>query len=92
MNAKAHKRIFWFSVIAFVFLVIFLPGYSKLQELKDKNKDLEARIEEVKSENALLENEISRIQQNPIYQEEIIREKLGVVRKGEVIYKIEPEE
>jgi cell division protein FtsB len=92
MNPNTQKRIFWFLGILFVILAIFLPGYTKLQELKDRNRDLEARIKEIKVKNALLESEILRIQQDPVYQEEIIREKLGVVRKGEVIYKIEPEE
>jgi cell division protein FtsB len=86
------KRIFRFLAIIFVILIIFLPGYTKLQELKEKNKELQEKICEIESENALLEDGISRIQQDPVYQEEIIREKLGVVRKGEVVYKIEPEE
>ncbi len=75
-----------------VILFIFLPGYTKLQELKDRNRYLQEKISEVKSENSLLENEIARIQQDPVYQEEIIRERLGVVRKGEILYKIEPQE
>ncbi len=76
----------------FVILILFLPGYTKLQELKDKNRDLEARINKVEVENTLLEDEILRIQQDPVYQEEIIREKLGVVRKGEIVYKLESKE
>ncbi len=91
MNPDTRKKAIWFLVILFVILAIFLPGYTKLQELRERNKDLEAKIREVKVKNALLESEILRIQQDPVYQEEIIREKLGVVRKGEVIYKIEPE-
>ena len=91
LNSK-KKRILQFLGVILIVLIIFLPGYTKLQELKDKNRDLEVRINKIKLENSLLKNEIMRIQQDPIYQEEIIREKLGVVRKGEVIYKIEPEE
>ncbi|MFH1577540.1 MAG: septum formation initiator family protein [Candidatus Omnitrophota bacterium] len=85
------KKIFLFCGVIALILFIFLPGYSKLQELKDKNSDLEAKIDKIKSENNLLKDQILRIQEDPVYQEEIIREKLGVVRKGEVIYKIEPE-
>ena len=92
MNSKTRKRLFWLAIIAFVFLIIFLPGYTKLQELKDKNRELEVKIDKIKLESSLLEDEILRIQEDPVYQEEVIREKLGVVRKGEVIYKIEPEE
>jgi cell division protein FtsB len=87
-----RKRVFWVSGIALVILIIFLPGYTKLQELKDKNRDLETKISNLKLENSRLEEEILRIQHDPVYQEEVMREKLGVVRKGEVIYKIEPEE
>ena len=83
------KRICWFFGLALVVLIIFLPPYTKLQELKDKNRELEAKIIKVKLENAVLKNELRRIKKDPVYQEEIIREKLGVVRKGEVIYKIE---
>ena len=87
-----YMRLFQLLGIIIVILIIFLPGYTKLQELKERNRDLEERISKIKLENSLLKNEISRLQQDPTYQEEIIREKLGVVRKGEVIYKIDPEE
>ena len=87
-----YKALFCFLGIILVILIIFLPGYTKLQELKDRNRDLQARINNIDSENTLLTDEILRIQQDPVYQEEIVRERLGVVRKGEVIYKIEPGE
>ena len=83
------KRICWFFGLVLVVLIIFLPRYTKLQELKDKNRELEAKINKVKLENAVLENELRRIRKDPVYQEEIIRDKFGVVRKGEVVYKIE---
>ncbi|MFH1678847.1 MAG: septum formation initiator family protein [Candidatus Omnitrophota bacterium] len=86
------NKIYWvFGAIIFI-LIIFLPGYTKLQELKDKKKDLEAKISKVELENNLFKDEILRIQRDPVYQEDIIRQKFGVVRKGEVVYKIEPEE
>ena len=91
-SLKRKRMLIFFLGIMLIILIIFLPGYTKLQELKDRNEELKAKINEVKLENTHLENEILRIQQDPIYREEIIRDKLGVVRKGEVIYKIEPEE
>lgn len=83
------KRIYWFFGLALVISIIFLPRYTKLQELKERNKELEEEIEKVRLENALLEDKLARIKEDPVYQEEIIREKLGVVRKGEVVYKLE---
>ena len=79
-----------FGIVIFL-LIIFLPGYTKLQELKDKNKDLETKIKYLNVENALLQKEIKRIESDPIYQEKIAREKMGVVRKGEIPIKIIPE-
>mgnify|MGYP001562249216 FL=1 len=79
-----------FGIVIFL-LIIFLPGYTKLQELKDRNKDLEMKIKYLNIENALLQQEIKRIESDPIYQEKIAREKMGVVRKGEVPIKIIPE-
>jgi len=85
------KKVFWFVGIIFVLLILFLPGYTKYQDLKDRIGELGLEIDNAKLENNTLEGEISRIQEDPVYQEEIIRQKLGVVRKGEVVYKIESE-
>ena len=82
------RKTFWFLGIIIVLLIIFFPAYSKIQELRDRNRDLDARIKKVELENRRLKQEISRIQDDPIYQEEVVREKFGVVRKGEVVYKI----
>jgi len=73
-------------------LIIFLPGYTKLQELRDKNRDLENKIKRLAIENALLQEEIVRIENDPVYQEKIARDKMGVVRKGEIPIKIVPQE
>lgn len=69
-------------------LILFLPGYTKLQELRDKNRQLEDNIKKLHVENALLEQELARLQNDPLYQERIAREKMGVVRKGEIPFKI----
>jgi len=86
------KKAFWIFGITIFLLIVFLPGYTKLQELRDKNRDLEKKIKELHIENALLQQEMGRIEKDPVYQEKIVREKMGVVRKGEVPIKIIPEE
>lgn len=85
------RRAFWILGVAVFLLVVFLPGYTKLQELKDRNRELEARIKKYRIENSLLEEELRLTKDDPLYQEKIVREKLGVVRKGEVPIKILPE-
>lgn len=84
------KKLFsTFGIVVFL-LIIFLPGYTKLQELRDKNQDLEMKIKYLNVENALLQQELKRIENDSVYQEKIARERMGVVRKGEIPIKIVP--
>jgi len=82
------KKAFWLFSFAILLLIIFLPGYTKLQELRDKNRDMEKNIKKLNIENSLLQKELLRIENDPVYQEKIAREKMGVVRKGEIPFKI----
>ena len=84
------KKAFWLFGLAVFLLIIFLPGYTKLQELGDRNKDLELKIKSLNIDNALLQQELNRVENDPVYQEKIVRQKLGVVRKGEIPVKIIP--
>ena len=84
------RKAFWLFGVAVFLLIIFLPGYTKLQELRDRNRDLETRIRQLNVENALLQQELERAENDPLYQEKIAREKMGVVRKGEIPVKIIP--
>ena len=86
------RKAFWLFGIAVLMLVIFLPGYTKLQALREKNRQFETKIKKLIIENSLLQQELSKIQNDPVYQEKIAREKMGVVRKGEVPIKIVPQE
>jgi cell division protein FtsB len=86
------RKAFWLFGIAFLLLIMFLPGYTKLQELRDRYRDSEVRIRELSIENKILQQELKRIENDPIYQEKIAREKLGIVRKGEVPVKMVPKE
>jgi len=85
------KKSFWFFGVVVFILVLFIPGFSKLQGLRDKNVDFENKIKRLYIENALLQQELRRIESDPVYQERIAREKMGVVRKGEIPIKIIPE-
>ena len=90
MLSKLRKA-FWLFGISVFLLVLFFPGYTKLQQLRDKNRELEIKLRKVNVDNALLAQELERIQNDPVYQERIAREKMGVVRKGEIPIKIVPD-
>ena len=85
------KKATWLFTIAFIILIIFLPGYTKLQNLRQKNRELEAKIEELKQENLALKEKEQLLKTDPFYLEKVAREKMGVAREGEVIYRIAEE-
>ncbi len=82
------RKSLWLFSFAVLLLIIFLPGYIKLQESRVKNRKLEEKFRQLAIENSLLQEELRRIQNDPLYQEKIVRDKMGVVRKGEIPIKI----
>ena len=83
----AKKRLIYTAIAVFVFGAIFLPGFSKLQELKEENRNLGKRVEILKRANKELREEKERLENDPTYIEKVAREKLGMARKGEIILK-----
>ena len=77
-----------FLLLAGLFLVIFFPGYAKGQELRQKNKDLEENAKRLQAENLKLSEEKERLEKDPEYLERVGREKWGIIKKGEVVYKV----
>ena len=85
------KKATWLFTIALIVFIIFLPGYTKLQDLKQKNRELETSIQELQKENVSLKEKKELLESDPFYLEKVAREKMGVTREGEVIYKITEE-
>lgn len=73
-------------------LIIFFPGYAKIQEMRQKNRKLESDIKRLKAENIALSLEKEKLETDPNYLEQVAREKLGIVKKGETVYRLVPEE
>jgi len=70
---------------------IYAPGLIKLQRLRARKCELEREVELLRESNWKLEREKESLEHDPIYIEKMIRQKLGVARPGETIYKIVPE-
>ncbi len=81
---------FWLLVLTFLTLFIFIPSYARLQDLKQKNLGYQRKITELTKINAQLIEERRLLEHDPVYIEKVAREKMGLVREGEVVYKIEP--
>ena len=83
--AKKGLTKFWlvFAVIA----VIFLPPFAKYQALRYKNSKLGRDLKDLKKEVSKLEVDKRRLETDITYIEGKAREKIGVVRKGEIVMK-----
>jgi cell division protein FtsB len=76
--------------ISFFFADMGLRNYAGMMK---HAKQLEREIRELERINADLRKDMYRIQHDPIRIEELARERLGLVKKGETVYQIvqEPE-
>ncbi|MBP9854596.1 MAG: septum formation initiator family protein [Candidatus Omnitrophica bacterium] len=84
------KNAFILFAVAFFILLLFLPTFSQKQLLQEKNRQYLKEIYELKRQNAELTEERRKLEDDPVYLEKVAREKMGLVRDGEVIYRISP--
>lgn len=73
-------------------IVIYLPGLIEIQELRSKRDELHSEVKRLRAENASLAREKELLGKDIGYVERVARRKMGVVRKGEVPYKVIVEE
>jgi cell division protein FtsB len=83
-----RKKITVYAAVLFaVLVVVFLPGYSEVQKLREENDQLQRRIKLLEKHNGVLKDELSKMEEDRGYVEKKAREKLGIIEKGEVVYK-----
>jgi cell division protein FtsB len=73
-------------------IIMFAPGHIRLQELRQKNKELLEQIDRLKHENQDLASQARRLKEDPFYIEKRARDKMGIGKEGEVRYKVVYEE
>jgi cell division protein FtsB len=81
--------LFLFVVLAAVF-VLYLPSYMQMQDLRHRNEVSEKRIIELEAENIKFAAERDKLKNDPEYFEKVARERMGLIKDGEVIYKVLP--
>jgi cell division protein FtsB len=82
--------IFLFVVLAAVF-VVYLPSYMQMQDLWNRNQVFERRIKDLEASNIKLTAERDKLVNDPEYFEKVARERMGLIREDEVIYKVVPQ-
>lgn len=74
-------------VAAGILILLFLPGFSQYQKISAECRKLKMQIEALEKINAGLEKEKYKLEHDMEYVEKTARNKLGIVRKGEIPYK-----
>ena len=67
---------------------IYLPSFSRYHELKQEEEKLNQRIQEIDKQIKALTDEKYLLQNDVAYLEKVIREELGLVKPGEIIYEM----
>lgn len=87
MSRNLYALILFVIVLSFL-AVIYLPSFTKYQELRRQEKILEENIETLQSDNEKLMEEERLLQSDVKYLEKVLREDMGLVKPGEVVYKL----
>jgi cell division protein FtsB len=75
-------------LIALFFGEMGLPRYLAM---RNHAAQLERELVALRAETVSLKNDVVRLQQDPAKIEQLARERLGYVRKGETVYQFSPE-
>ncbi|MFC1527398.1 septum formation initiator family protein [Candidatus Neomarinimicrobiota bacterium] len=91
--AEAQRKFFRTIILLGVsfLVIIFLfgdHGIYQLYKIKTQRKATQQRIEELKTELALLENEKNRLETDLDYIERLAREKYRMAKTGEKVFKV----
>ena len=88
---KSRFTILWIGIgLLVIFIFFYLPGLSRVQELRLEEERLSKELNTLGREIQALKEEKELLQKDQAYLEKVIREELGLVRPGEMVYKIVP--
>ena len=95
--AEAQRKFFRAIILLVVsfLIIVFLfgnHGIYQLYKIKAQRKITQKRIEELKTERVLLENEKNRLETDLDYIERLAREKYRMAKRGEKVFKVIPRE
>lgn len=87
MAARTQRKISWFSVLLLLLTIFFsvrvIAQEYRLYQVQSETKIVSHHIEELQQQQAALQQEKQQLN-DPVYLEQVAREKLNLVRPGEV--------
>jgi cell division protein FtsB len=75
-------------VVVLLLCWIYLPSVSRYLELRQEEEKLSKRIQEIDAQIKTLTDEKYLLQNDVAYLEKVIREELGLVKPGEIVYEM----
>ncbi len=84
MKMSLHKCVFCGILI----VTLFFPAFSKTQQLRLKDEALSQKLKLLTLENEQFARENKMLKTDPVYIEEIAREKLRVARENEIVFRV----
>lgn len=89
---KRRFVVLWIVIGVLILIAfLYLPGLSRLQELRLEEERLGRELAELDREIRSLQEEKNLLEKDQDYLEKVIREELGLVKPGEMVYKLVPE-
>ncbi len=74
-----------FSILVFAFFLVGEKGFLKVRQQRRDLQRLQREVAALDAENRRLQSEVTALRNDPRAVEKIAREKLGLVRPGEVV-------
>ena len=82
----------WLGIgLLILFVFFYLPGLSRVQELRLEEERLSKELADLDREIRALKEEKELLQKDQSYLEKVVHEELGLVRPGEMVYKLVPQ-
>lgn len=93
-NQKVRRRIAWgvgllVSFYLLVPLIVGDMGIVKYFKMRRTHHQLQQEIQQLSDENQKIQDEIHSLRSDPAKIEQLARERLGLVRPGEVVYQFQ---
>jgi len=86
-----HKSYLFYGLIVFsllFFSYFCVRGLQEIYNLQKEKEKIELNNQKLREENIRLANQIKKIKNNDREEiEKIVREELGLIKKGEIVYK-----
>jgi cell division protein FtsB len=95
LKKQVKRRSVFIPVIIIVPVVSFMvfsnKGLLKRLQLEADKKEMLVKIEQAKGEQKLLEAQVKALDKDPRAVEKVAREKYGMIKPGETVYKVKKE-